>query len=170
MAAIVSVPELSGSVALALKSVPKILLHMDLAAHFQLQHPGIQRLIHLSPLSIADGAILRSEIWTVGALTPLRVFHLEILVMVIVVLIAPQIADLAICVFGNLRRSSIARKKTTQDIRLAVIVPAHDQEPVIAKTLQSLETAGCSLYVSYSNDNSTSNAWAVQVFVVANAR
>jgi uncharacterized protein YbjQ (UPF0145 family) len=167
MAAIVSIPELGNNVTLALNSVPKIQLNLELTVHFLLQHSGVQLLIHPSSSSIADGSILGSGIWSGGALVLRPVSYFDILAVVMTMLIAPPIADLAICVFGNLRRSSIQRKKTAQDVRLAVIVPAHDQEPAIAKILQSFETAGCSLYVSHSNSTSTSTAWAVQVFVVA---
>ncbi len=59
---------------------------------------------------------------------------------------APLIADLMVCIAGNLRRTHAPRTARARAVRLAVVVPAHDEEPLIARTVQSLLVAGCSNY------------------------
>jgi len=57
---------------------------------------------------------------------------------------APLFFDLALCVVGNLFRARKPRRGKPRVIRLAVVVPAHDEEMMIARTLASLEAAGAS--------------------------
>ena len=61
----------------------------------------------------------------------------------IAMLTAPLLADLAVCIAGNLRRRGKANAAKLREIRLAVVVPAHDEEAMIARTVQSLLRAGC---------------------------
>ena len=128
---------------------------------------NIQHLGRLLPVFRAHAEITKIGMLKFGQLSSRGAFPLEVLAIAMMLLAAPSIADLTVTVLGNLRRSRMAPRADEQDVRLAVVVPAHDREPVIARALQSLETAGCSLYVSSANDSSTSQAWEVQVFVVA---
>jgi hypothetical protein len=81
-------------------------------------------------------------------------------------LIAPLIADLVLCIAGNLRRPGAPRDAHAAEVRLAVVVPAHNEELMIARTVQSLLAAGCSASIS-NGGKSTSTAWDVPLFVVA---
>lgn len=89
----------------------------------------------------------------------------EGLAAAIAMLTLPLLTDLAVCIAGNLRR----RRKTTaakvQEIRLAVVVPAHDEEPMIARTVHSLLEAGCT--PSSVRAKQDGQAWQVPVIVVA---
>ena len=57
-------------------------------------------------------------------------------------LCAPLFADLALCIAGNLRRVSGAPARTGRTIRLAVVVPAHDEEASIGRTVASIRACG----------------------------
>jgi cellulose synthase/poly-beta-1,6-N-acetylglucosamine synthase-like glycosyltransferase len=64
------------------------------------------------------------------------------LAVALVVSLAPLFLDIALALLGNLRRRRPFPAPVRQ-IRLAVVVPAHNEEPQIARTVQSLLAAGC---------------------------
>lgn len=66
--------------------------------------------------------------------------------MAMVLLTLPLFADLLVCIAGNLRRPKALRTARAAPVRLAVVVPAHDEELMIARTVQSLLAAGCSAH------------------------
>jgi cellulose synthase/poly-beta-1,6-N-acetylglucosamine synthase-like glycosyltransferase len=66
----------------------------------------------------------------------------------LVLLTAPLFFDLAICIVGNLFRVRKAHPLEKLPIRLAVIVPAHDEEVMIARTVASIRAAMGSATVS----------------------
>jgi len=53
----------------------------------------------------------------------------------------PLFLDLSVCVVGNLRRARGPHAAVRRAIRLAVVVPAHDEEMMIARTVRSLMAA-----------------------------
>ncbi len=63
------------------------------------------------------------------------------LAVAIAVIAAPLFLDLALCIAGNLRRGRGPRAAVKRLIRLAVAVPAHDEETMIARTVASLREA-----------------------------
>jgi cellulose synthase/poly-beta-1,6-N-acetylglucosamine synthase-like glycosyltransferase len=65
------------------------------------------------------------------------------LAIVMALFAVPLFFDLALCIVGNL--FSVRRPKAAglRAIRLAVVVPAHDEEGMIARTVESLLAAGC---------------------------
>ncbi len=63
------------------------------------------------------------------------------LAVVMAAFATPLFLDLAVCIVGNLRRAHGPRATVRRTIRLAVIVPAHDEEPMIARTVASLKAA-----------------------------
>jgi len=64
-----------------------------------------------------------------------------------VALTAPLFADLALCLLGNLLPARGARAAGKQAIRLAVVVPAHNEEQMIARTVASARAADASISV-----------------------
>jgi len=56
---------------------------------------------------------------------------------------APLFFDLALCMAGNLFGARRPKAAGVRVIRLAVVVPAHDEEAMIARTVRSLLAAGC---------------------------
>ena len=52
-------------------------------------------------------------------------------------------------------------------VRLAVVVPAHDEELMIARTVQSLLAAGCSATISHPAGETDFDSWEIPLFVVA---
>jgi cellulose synthase/poly-beta-1,6-N-acetylglucosamine synthase-like glycosyltransferase len=54
---------------------------------------------------------------------------------------APLFFDLALCIAGNLFAARRPRTAVRRSIRLAVVVPAHDEEGMIARTVHSLKAA-----------------------------
>lgn len=64
------------------------------------------------------------------------------LAVVMAVFITPLFLDLALCIVGNLRRASGPHAAVRRHIHLAVVVPAHDEETMIARTVRSLRAAG----------------------------
>jgi len=68
----------------------------------------------------------------------------------LVLITAPLFFDLAICIVGNLFRVRKAHPLERLPIRLAVIVPAHDEEIMIARTVASIRAALSSANLSYS--------------------
>jgi cellulose synthase/poly-beta-1,6-N-acetylglucosamine synthase-like glycosyltransferase len=53
----------------------------------------------------------------------------------------PLFLDLALCVAGNLFSARKPRSSSKRGIRLAVVVPAHDEETMIARTVRSLQAS-----------------------------
>ncbi len=76
-----------------------------------------------------------------------------------VLLTAPLIADLVVCIAGNLRRTRAPRTARAAAVRLAVVVPAHDEELMIARTVQSLLAAGCSANVAHPAGETAAAVW-----------
>ena len=87
--------------------------------------------------------------------------------MAMALLTVPLFADLAIGIAGNLRRPKASRTARSATVRLAVVVPAHDEEPMIARTVQSLLAAGCSAHAAHGAHETAAAGWDVPVFVVA---
>ncbi len=85
----------------------------------------------------------------------------------IALLTAPLIADLIVCIAGNLLRTRAPRTARAETIRLAVVVPAHDEDLTIARTVQSLLAAGCSAHVAHPAGETAAGAWEASIFVVA---
>jgi cellulose synthase/poly-beta-1,6-N-acetylglucosamine synthase-like glycosyltransferase len=94
-------------------------------------------------------------------------FLAEGLAVAMAMLTAPLLADLAVCIAGNLRRGPRAHAAKVREIRLAVVVPAHDEEAMIERTVQSLFAAGCAPNSSLFAEDSSAEAWSVPVTVVA---
>jgi cellulose synthase/poly-beta-1,6-N-acetylglucosamine synthase-like glycosyltransferase len=67
---------------------------------------------------------------------------ISVLALAIVVFAAPLFIDLAICIAGNYRRACTPSGDARREIRLAVVVPAHNEEALIESTLRSLRDAG----------------------------
>jgi cellulose synthase/poly-beta-1,6-N-acetylglucosamine synthase-like glycosyltransferase len=65
----------------------------------------------------------------------------------------PLFLDLALCIGGNLLNARRPRAGVWRTIRLAVVVPAHDEESLIGRTVASLKTAhaGTEVYVVAHN-------------------
>ncbi len=87
------------------------------------------------------------------------------LAVVMVLFATPLFADLAVCIVGNLFRVRRWRVAAGQAIRLAVVVPAHDEEEMIARTVASLLAASCTI-PEFNGPDGDSRV-AVPVFVVA---
>ena len=78
-------------------------------------------------------------------------------------LATPLFFDLALCVAGNFFRPSRPRSLVRRSIRLAVVVPAHNEETLIARTVRSLKAAdgAAPIYVVAHNcSDSTAKAAA----------
>lgn len=65
------------------------------------------------------------------------------LAVVMALFATPLFLDLALCIAGNFFRARCPKAATPRTIRLAVVVPAHDEEAMIARTVESLQAAGC---------------------------
>ncbi len=65
----------------------------------------------------------------------------EALAGVAVLLAAPLFGDLALCALGNLRGSGRAASKRIRRVRLAAVIPAHNEELMIARAVRSLRAA-----------------------------
>src|ERR1700677_1035905 len=65
----------------------------------------------------------------------------------------PLFLDLALCMAGNLLSARRPRAGAWRTIRLAVVVPAHDEEVLIGRTVISLKAAdaGIDVYVVAHN-------------------
>jgi cellulose synthase/poly-beta-1,6-N-acetylglucosamine synthase-like glycosyltransferase len=94
-------------------------------------------------------------------------FLTEGLAAAMAMLTAPLLVDLAVCIAGNLRGRGKANAAKVREIRLAVVVPAHDEEAMIARTVRSLIEAGCAPSSSHFAGDCTAAAWSVPVIVVA---
>ena len=85
---------------------------------------------------------------------------IRVLAGMFVLLLAPLFVDIAVSLVGNLRRRS-GQRAACRVIRLAAVVPAHDEEIQIARTVSSLFHAGFVAAVSSDDD------FKPRVFVVA---
>jgi cellulose synthase/poly-beta-1,6-N-acetylglucosamine synthase-like glycosyltransferase len=77
------------------------------------------------------------------------------------VIAAPLFLDLAVCIVGNLRRARGPHAAVKRPIRLAVVVPAHDEETMIARTIASLKAADPATLVLVVAHNCTDATAAV---------
>lgn len=68
----------------------------------------------------------------------------QLLAIVMVLLALPLFFDLLISILGNLRKPRTLHGVAEQAVRLAVVIPAHDEATMIARTVRSLLAAGCS--------------------------
>lgn len=68
-------------------------------------------------------------------------FSIQALAALMAIFAAPLFFDLALCIAGNLFRARSPRPQLRRTIRLAVVVPAHNEETMIARTVQSLKAA-----------------------------
>lgn len=75
---------------------------------------------------------------------------------------APLFLDLALCIVGNLFRVRGPHADARRAIRLAVVVPAHDEETMIARTVRSLKAADAAtqIYVVAHNCSDATGAVA----------
>lgn len=76
---------------------------------------------------------------------------IQVLAVLIVAFTAPLFADLALCIAGNLFPVRSKPGSARRSVRLAVVVPAHNEEQLIGRTVESV----------HASDRAT------QVFVVA---
>lgn len=86
----------------------------------------------------------------------------RVLAVMMTLFVAPLFVDLALALLGNLvrRRSHAVAQRT---IRLAAVVPAHNEELSIARTVRSLVAAGCAA----AAEPATEGSYLPRVFVVA---
>jgi len=82
---------------------------------------------------------------------------ISVLAVAIAVFATPLFVDLAICIAGNYRRASMPRAALRREIRLAVVVPAHNEEAMIADSLLSLRAAGPATPIYVVAHNCTDN-------------
>ena len=77
----------------------------------------------------------------------------SVLAVAMALFAAPLYFDLALCIAGNLFRPRRPRAAARREIRLAVVVPARDEETMIARTVASLRAAdsATSIYVVAHN-------------------
>jgi len=87
------------------------------------------------------------------------------LAVVMLLFAMPLFLDLAVSIVGNLFRARKTRRGQLADIRLAAVVPAHNEEDMIARTVRSLLAAGCSRPASVASGEDL--PFVPQVFVVA---
>lgn len=92
-------------------------------------------------------------------------FLTEGLAAAMAMLTVPLLADLAVCIAGNLRGRGKADAAKVREIRLAVVVPAHDEEAMIARTVRSLLEVGCAPSSSHIAGDSTAAAQTVPITV-----
>ena len=76
--------------------------------------------------------------------------------------------DLAICIVGNLLRARGPHAAQRRTICLAVVVPAHDEETIIARTVRSLKAADAAtqIYVVTHNCSDATGAVAAKAGAV----
>jgi cellulose synthase/poly-beta-1,6-N-acetylglucosamine synthase-like glycosyltransferase len=66
---------------------------------------------------------------------------ISVLAVLMALFATPLFLDLALCIAGNLFRARNPKAALGRSIRLAVVVPAHDEEGMIARTVRSLKAA-----------------------------
>ena len=64
---------------------------------------------------------------------------ITVLAVAIAIFAAPLFVDLAICIVGNFRRARRPNAAVCREIKLAVVVPAHNEEAMIGRTLKFAE-------------------------------
>jgi cellulose synthase/poly-beta-1,6-N-acetylglucosamine synthase-like glycosyltransferase len=69
------------------------------------------------------------------------------LAVMIAAFATPLFLNLALCIVGNLFRARRPDGAARRSIHLAVVVPAHDEEPMIARTVESVRAADGSVPV-----------------------
>jgi cellulose synthase/poly-beta-1,6-N-acetylglucosamine synthase-like glycosyltransferase len=76
-----------------------------------------------------------------------------VLAVVMAIFVTPLFFDLALCIAGNLFKARKPLGASRRSVRLAVVVPAHDEESMIARTVRSLKAAdsNTSVYVVAHN-------------------
>jgi len=81
-----------------------------------------------------------------------RIF-ISVLAVAMAAFAAPLFFDLALCMAGNLFRPRLPKPRQGAGIRLAVVVPAHDEEKMIARTVRSIQasSAATEIYVVAHN-------------------
>ncbi len=67
---------------------------------------------------------------------------ITVLAIAIAAFAAPLFVDLAICIAGNFFRARRPGGVARREIRLAVVVPAHNEEGMIESTIRSLRVSG----------------------------
>jgi cellulose synthase/poly-beta-1,6-N-acetylglucosamine synthase-like glycosyltransferase len=86
---------------------------------------------------------------------------ISFLAVALAALSAPLFLDLAVCIAGNLRGTRKPRGAGRRTIRLAVVVPAHDEETMIARTVASVRAADGSIPVFVVAHNCSDQTAAV---------
>ena len=81
-----------------------------------------------------------------------RIF-IPVLAVAMAIFAAPLFFDLALCMAGNLFRPRRPKTQVRAGIHLAVVIPAHDEEGMIARTVRSIHTsdAATDIYVVAHN-------------------
>ncbi len=87
----------------------------------------------------------------------------QLLAAALVLLTAPLFVDLAVSLLGNLLHPGTSGERERHPIRLAVVIPAHDEEAMIGRTVRSLLAPGCAI----TEAQQVADVWQVPVFVVA---
>jgi len=88
---------------------------------------------------------------------------IEVLAGLMALSATPLFLDLALCIFGNLFPAQRPHADVRRSIRLAVVVPAHDEEAMIARTVASLQAADSGaeiLVVAHNCSDGTARAAA----------
>jgi hypothetical protein len=83
------------------------------------------------------------------------VLGISVLAVLIVVFTAPLLADLALCIAGNLADPRAPRGHAKRTVRLAVVVPAHNEAQLIARTVDSVRAADAETQVFVVAHNCT---------------
>jgi GT2 family glycosyltransferase len=89
----------------------------------------------------------------------------QVLAVAMALFAAPLFLDLAVCIAGNLRRARRPAAGGGRTIRMAVVVPAHNEQEMIARTVQSLRAAVSATPALPAADGEP--AAEIPVFVVA---
>jgi hypothetical protein len=89
---------------------------------------------------------------------------ISVLAVTMALFVLPLFLDLAISVVGNLCRARRVRAGAGKTIRLAVVVPAHDEEHLIARTVRSMlaSDSATPVYVVAHNCTDATAALAAQ--------
>jgi cellulose synthase/poly-beta-1,6-N-acetylglucosamine synthase-like glycosyltransferase len=80
---------------------------------------------------------------------------ISLLAVAMVVFASPLFLDLALCIAGNLFRARKPSNILLRSIRLAVVVPAHNEEVLIARTVRSLKASDASVDIYVVAHNCT---------------
>ncbi len=90
------------------------------------------------------------------------------LAVAMVVFATPLFFDLGLSIMGNLLRAREPHAARRRTIRLAVVVPAHDEERMIARTVRSLKAADAAtqIYVVTHNCSDATGAMAAKAGAV----